>query len=501
MLRHIYIKLFAMILGTNALVAVLMYAGVSWSFDREFREHLRRQELERLDAVAAELADGYGRAGNWDWVANDPRRWSDLLRRYLSPPRRERDEGPGVPALPAVPALPEAPTATEPRAAPDSREAPGAQAAQGTLVEGPRRADTITFSPRLLLLDAEQRLRIGPADLASRAVLRPVVWRGQTVGYLGYLPRDDLIEALDRLFARRQRFNFAILTGAMLVAAMLLSAGIALWISRPVRQLADGTRALARGDFQVRTSVRGRDELAQLAADFNALGEALLQGRRARERWLADISHELRTPLAVLRAEVEALQDGVRDPNPETLSSLAQEVGKLARLVEDLHTLSLSDQGALAYRMESMDLSRLVREELENVEELLDDAGLGLQVNLAPQAPMRGDARRLSQLLDNLRQNTLRYTDAPGHLRVSTRAPPGKAVLCWEDSPPGVPPPDLPHLTDRLYRVESSRSRAGGGSGLGLAIARAIVEAHGGTMTPGASELGGLAWNIEFPSL
>jgi two-component system sensor histidine kinase BaeS len=481
MLRHIYGKLFVVMLGTNALLALLMYAGASWSFEHEFREHLRRQELARLGPLAAELAEGYGREGSWAWVASDQRRWADLLHRYLAQPRS------GEPALP-----PPSPAAADRPGSGPSRTAP-------PRLEPPHFADTITFSPRLLLLDAQGHPLIGPPDLVPRAVLRPIPWHDQVVGYLGYLPRDDLAEALDRLFAEREALSFAVLAGGMLLTAILLSAGIARWISRPVQQLAEGTRALARGEFHVRTNVSGHDEFAQLAADFNSLGEALQSGRRARERWIADISHELRTPLAVLRAEVDALQDGVRKPTTERLASLAQEVGKLSRLVEDLHMLSLSDQGALEFKMAPMDLSRFVQEELEGCQDLIADAGLSLGLALAPQAPIRGDPNRLSQLLDNLRQNTLRYTDVPGRLQVSTRLQAGAAVLEWEDSAPAVPPQDLRRLTVRLFRVDSSRSRAGGGSGLGLSIAQAIVEAHGGTMTPGASALGGLAWKIAFP--
>jgi len=477
MLRRIYSKLFVVILGANALLAFLMYVGLSWSFDREFREHLRRQELARLDSIAAELAEGYGRQGDWSWVADDPHRWADLLRRYLSPPRPNG----GSTSLVAA--------------------AGGAQTNTQAAIDAPHGADTITFSPRLLLLDGKRQLLIGAAELVPRAVLRPIQWRDQVVGYLGYLPRDDLVEALDRMFAERQGLSFAILTAGMLVTAILLSAGIARWISRPVRQLAEGTRALTRGNYQVRTNVSGGDEFAQLAADFNSLGEALLNGRRARERWIVDISHELRTPLAVLRAEVEALQDGVRKPNADTLASLSQEVGKLSRLVEDLHTLSESDQGALDFKMTSMDLSRFVQEELENCQDMLADAGLSLQLALAPQTSIRGDPNRLSQLLDNLRQNTLRYTDTPGRLRVATRLQPGQVVLEWEDSAPSVPQQDLARLTVRLFRVDSSRSRASGGSGLGLSIAQAIVKAHGGQMTASTSLLGGLAWKIEFPAI
>jgi len=465
MLRRIYRKLFIAILGTNALLALLMYGGVSWSFDREFREHLGRQELARLGPVAATLVQGYGQHGGWAWIVDDPQRWSDLLHRYLAPARA--DTG----------------------------------AAEATTADAsPRGSDTITFSPRLLLLDAGQQALIGPAALVPRAVLQPLAWQGQTVGYLGYLPRKDLVQTLDQLFAERQRGSFAVITAGMLLTAALLAAGIARWISRPVQQLASGTQALARGDYQVRVQVSGNDEFAQLAHDFNALGDALLSGRRSREQWIADTSHELRTPLAVLRAEIEALQDGVRKPSPETLASLSQEVAKLSRLVEDLQVLSRSDLGVLEFRMAPLDLSRLVQEELEGCRDMLAAAGLDLQLALAPQAPLRGDATRMVQLLDNLKQNTLRYTDMPGRLRVSTRMEEGRLLLEWEDSAPGVPEQDLPRLTDRLYRVESSRSRASGGSGLGLAIARAIVEAHGGRMLAGASSLGGLAWRIEFPA-
>jgi two-component system sensor histidine kinase BaeS len=496
MLRHIYGKLFVVMLGANALLALLMYAGVSVSFEREFREHLRRQELARLEPIAAELAEGYGREGSWAWVAADPPRWAELLHRYLAQPRS------GFAALPPAPASASASPSPSPSGSAAAASAPAMERGhEFAHVESPHFADTITFSPRRLLLDAQSHALIGPPDLVPRAVLRPIQWRDQVVGYLGYLPRDDLAEALDRLFAEREALSFAILTGGMLLTAILLSAGIARWISRPVQQLAEGTRALARGDYDVRTTVSGRDELAQLAADFNSLGEALQNGRRARARWIADISHELRTPLAVLRAEVDALQDGVRQPTTERLGSLAQEVAKLSRLVEDLHTLSLSDQGALEFKMAPMDLSRFVQDELESSQDLIADAGLSLGLDLAPQVPIRGDPNRLSQLIDNLRQNTLRYTDAPGRLQVTTRLQSGQAVLAWEDSAPAVPPQDLQRLTERLFRVESSRSRAGGGSGLGLSIAQAIVEAHGATMRPGASALGGLAWTISFPVL
>ncbi|MGH6913809.1 MAG: ATP-binding protein, partial [Geminicoccales bacterium] len=208
---------------------------------------------------------------------------------------------------------------------------------------------------------------------------------------------------------------------------------------------------------------------------------------------IADIAHELRTPLAVLRGEIEALQDGVRPLGRDALDSLAGDTARLSRLVEDLHTLSLSDLGALSYHKEPVDLAEVANEVLD--ERRVRTKGLKLEKDLQP-APLMGDADRLGQVFSNLLENSLRYTDPPGQIRVSS----GNGFVLWEDSSPGVPEADLPKLTGRLYRVEGSRSRNGGGSGLGLAIARAIVEAHGGTLAASASLLGGLRIELRFGS-
>src|SRR6185503_9855531 len=237
-------------------------------------------------------------------------------------------------------------------------------------------------------------------------------------------------------------------------------------------------------------------ELARLASDFNALAQTLEAARQARRQWIADIAHELRTPLSILRGEIEALQDGVRPLTQAAIGSLASEAGRLARLVEDLHTLSLSDVGELGYHMEPVDLAELVRETLDGQRRALADKGLELELSAAPDVMIRGDEGRLAQVFGNLLQNSLRYTDAPGVVAVRVERD-GRVI--WQDSAPGVPEEDLRRLTERLFRVEGSRNRASGGSGLGLAIARAIVQAHGGTLGASASPLGGLRIELAFP--
>jgi two-component system sensor histidine kinase BaeS len=286
----------------------------------------------------------------------------------------------------------------------------------------------------------------------------------------------------------------------MLVAALALGAGLAHWLTRRIHALARGTNALSQGDYHVRLDAKGHDELAQLARDFNALAAALAAARQARQQWIADIAHELRTPLSVLRAELESLEDGVRPLDQTAVASLTGEAARLARLVEDLHTLSMSDLGALSYHKEPVDLAEVIIDVLDAQRRAIEERGLELETQLADGAMVFADETRLAQVFANLLQNSVRYTDAPGKIAITLKRAGERVIVEWEDSAPGVPTDELARLTERLYRVESSRSRAGGGSGLGLAIARAIVEGHGGSLKARTSALGGLTIEIALPA-
>ena len=360
-------------------------------------------------------------------------------------------------------------------------------------------ASSNTAIDRILGLDEERRQLIGRSELAPRAILKPIPGQGRVVGYLGYVPRTGLLESIESLYLTRQHLAFGVLAAAMLAASLVLGAGLSYWISRRIRRLAASAQALSAGDYSQRLDASGHDELAQLARDFNVLAQTLEAARRARQQWIADISHELRTPVSILRGEIEALQDGVRPLDQRAIGSLAAEASRLARLVEDLHTLSLSDLGALTYHKEPVDLAEVIEDTIEPQRQRLAEQGLRVETGLARGAVVAGDADRLGQLFANLLQNSSRYTDAPGTIAVRLSRDAGRMVVDWEDSAPGVPAEELPRLTERLYRVEGSRSRAGGGSGLGLAIARALAEGHGGTMSAHPSALGGLRIRIEFP--
>jgi two-component system sensor histidine kinase BaeS len=467
-LDRLRVKFFLAIAGANAVLAVAAYLVFSWTFDRGFVEYLSRTDQARLDGLVATLAAGYGRERGWGWLVDDRNRWSDLTRDALGVPRSTR------------------------RPADDEGERPPPPA--------PTREFPLTIDLRVLLFDEARTLLIGRADLARDAVLKPIEWGGRVVGYLGYVPRPQRVESIERVFSAQQNLRFGAIALGMLVAGLAVGAWLAHWLTRRTRAVARGTAALIRGDYDVRLEATGHDELARLARDFNELAATLAATRRARRQWIADIAHELRTPLAVLRGEIEALQDGVRPLGQASLGSLAQEVAQLARLVEDLHLLSLSDLGTLRHHKEPLDLAEAIEDAVDAQRRALAERGLQVELRLERGVRILGDATRLGQIFGNLLQNTLRYTDAPGRLAISLRRAGGRVVIDWQDSSPGVPEADLPRLTERLFRVDASRSRAGGGSGLGLAIARAIVDAHEGTLVARASPLGGLWWEISLPA-
>jgi two-component system sensor histidine kinase BaeS len=227
---------------------------------------------------------------------------------------------------------------------------------------------------------------------------------------------------------------------------------------------------------------------------------ALERNEKTRRQWLADISHELRTPVAVLQGEIEALLDGVRPINPEAVRSLHGEALRLHRLVDDLYQLALSDLGALVYRKENFDLGDILTDCIETFRPRFEEKKIALRAADALEGfIVFGDAQRLHQLFANLFDNSLKYTDARGELRLSASRAAGFVTVVLEDTAPAVPEGQLDRLFERLYRVDVSRSRASGGSGLGLSICKNIAEAHGGTISAGLSNLGGLSITVTLP--
>jgi two-component system sensor histidine kinase BaeS len=353
--------------------------------------------------------------------------------------------------------------------------------------------------PRYALYDAGHLPIFGPPVPWPGALSMPVIVDGATVGTLYARPLPAPENRWDQDFARAQTLKGL---GIAIIAIALSILGASLFadrLARPLRALRAQAAAIAAGKYEERADATGPRELRELAADFNAMASALQRSQQSRRRWTAEMSHELRTPVSVIQAEIDALRDGIRTWNAAAAESLSVEVTRLSALIDDLYQLSLADAGALDYRFEPVDLAQLVDERVATFALRFDAAGLTLQrETAAPRAIVQGDRRRLTQLIDNLLTNSLRYTDRGGAVRIALCGSP--TVLRVEDSAPGVPAADLERIFEPLARAEASRNRDLGGAGLGLAIARRIAEAHGATLRASASALGGLAVELAWPA-
>ncbi len=486
-IRH---KLFLAMLAVAGGVAVCMFLVMRWSFHRGFLDYVNKADMERLDAVAATLEEAYSAEGSWRFLRDDPRLFRRLLRESLPERIREplRLESPGGDA-PADPA-------NAPRRRRSTGDFPPATP------HGPARPEPgHHFARRVVLLDAGRKPVVGPPGIPEDLPLTPLLNEGEPVGYLGLLPLKMLADARQLRFVREQRQAFALIALSMVFLAALLSVPLAARMIKRITDLEQATHRLASGRYDTRVPVESSDELGRLARDFNALALTLGRHEQARRQWIADISHELRTPLSILRGEIEALQDGVRTPTPRELGSLHGEVIRLSRLVDDLYDLSLSDLGALTYRKSDIDLAGELVQALDLFRPEYAGKGISLEADIPPGAefPLFADASRIRQLFSNLLENSLKYTERGGRLRVAVERVGRVASVHFQDSGPGVPVTDLEKLFDRLYRADGSRSRETGGAGLGLSICRSIAEAHEGTISAFPSPLGGLWVKIDLP--
>ncbi len=491
------LRLWQRLFLTFAALASIALAGfVIWqqqAFRRGFLAYLDQAALERLQPVSDRLADAYAENGSWAFLQNDIQQFGELIAPDLRRAMRQPNRSERMRAPPRIDAEGKADDPHRHRSAPPEW--------RGHDRESRRHMIENNLPSRLLLVDAQGTPVVGDPAIARGSASVPIVLDGERIGSLLLAALPGIRGDADLAFAREQLRNALIAGVAILALALMLAFALARWLLTPVRELAAGTRALAAGDYARRIGDRRRDELGALAADFNHLARTLEHHRDARRRWGADIAHELRTPLSILRGEIQALQDGVRSATPAALNSLHAECDRMGSLIEDLYLLSLADAGALEYRFEPLDLAEVVAESLESQSTILGEAGLVLEPVIGTVPPIRADARRLGQLIDNLLTNTRRYTDAPGRVRVELSTSANEVVLVVEDSAPGVPAESLDLLFDRLYRVDTSRNRAAGGAGLGLAICRAIVLAHEGRIEATASALGGLRIEVHFPAL
>jgi len=295
---------------------------------------------------------------------------------------------------------------------------------------------------------------------------------GEPMSYLGG-NESELLTGVTRA---------ALIAGSLAgLVAFALAIVLVRQITHPLSALHDASRRIAQGDLTARVLVQNDDELGQLGDAFNRMASTLETQETLRRHLMADVAHELRTPLTAIQGTVEAIQDGIFPLTSESLDPIHEETLLLGRLVEDLRTLAQAEAGHLSLNVAAVDAEELVGQIVAGLLPTAQQAGIQLTEHVVgPHLPLRGDAQRMGQVLSNLLSNALRHTPAGGVIEVIAQPQEGGLLFSVLDSGPGISAADLPHIFDRFYRGDSSRSRGTGGSGLGLAIARQLVEAHHG---------------------
>ncbi|MBS4097537.1 MAG: HAMP domain-containing protein [Sulfuricella sp.] len=466
-------KVFLAVLALTTATVAIIFASTQWNLSQGFGRYLAETELQRFEGLVGRLSADYRGAGSWKFVTEDAGYWHRLLEEHRRPEHDRHFDRPDGPP-------PE-------NAFRERRPPPG--------------AGHFPLDKRLGIVDAQGKRVTGGGEGSRPVVQRPVVVDGRIVG--------QLVLEVPRMPVGDQAVAFLVRQSSALwlacAVALLLACVAAWWLARhflaPIRHLSAAARQISGGQYTIRIPVQQGDELGDLAEDFNRMAETLAHTEESRRQWISDTSHELRTPLAVLRAEIEALQDGVRSPGDASYARLHQQIMQLGKLVDDLrYTLDSSGDGPPLDCRQVAPLA-ILRETAEQFRARFAAARLVLDcAALADDGPqLWGDADRLRQVFVNLLENSLRYTRSGGRVQLTAGVAAGGLWIQFDDTAPAPPATALPHIFERFFRAEASRSRTHGGAGLGLSISKALVEAHGGQISAALSPLGGLTVRILLP--
>ena len=358
-------------------------------------------------------------------------------------------------------------------------------------------SDHLGLSSRLSLYDAKQQFILGePSE--NPVSYRPIMVNGAVVGYLGLRPVLDQDDALSiNFFSNQKRYLFLIYILTLissLVAALLL----ATYFRKPIQRLLNATRELTKGNYQHQVKVNRNDELGDLSTEINQLAVILDQHENSRRQWVADTSHELKTPLAVLQAQIEAMQDGIRKPTPEHFASMLAQVSSLKKLTQDLADLAQAEAQQLKFYFTEVDPWAVILQEVEHFKPKFEQANLNISMK-GQGTDLQLDVDRFKQIMVNLLSNSIRYTNAGGEVQIHSIEDEKSWSVIVDDSPLGLTDDQLANLGQRFYRVDDSRTRSTGGTGLGLALSGKIAQGLGGTLSFDHSPLGGLRCKLTFP--
>lgn len=312
-----------------------------------------------------------------------------------------------------------------------------------------------------------------------------LTWNQEVVGR-AYIISDPNAEEYVAPFVRLSAsINRSLLLGGSLAIgiALLLTFVLSRRMMSPIGVLAGAARRLGRGDLSERVHLEGEGEIASLAQAFNSMAGDLEYAEQLRRNMVADVAHELRTPLSNIQGYLEAIRDGMVEPDGAAIRSLNEETALLSRLVNELQELSLAEAGELKLVYQTEDVAGLVRQAVTSWQPQLTAEEISLSLEVPDDlAPVNIDWQRVNEVLHNILENAVAHTRKGGTIKIAASQKGKWVEVSVSDTGEGIPAEDLPHIFERFYRVDKSRARATGGSGLGLTIAKRLIEAHGGTI-------------------
>jgi signal transduction histidine kinase len=345
-------------------------------------------------------------------------------------------------------------------------------------------------APRWGVIGANVFATLPTADGGSVTVLTPSASRG-------FLGRVSATTG----FLQSVWWQFLLVGAVAATISLIVARFLARGMTQPLRDMAAAARRMETGDYEVRVETRSRDEVGRLAAAFNRMSAELAGLEQSRRDLVANVSHELKTPITAVRAHLENLLDGVERPDPATLEVMLGQADRLGRLVDQLLELSKLESGEIPLRREQLALRPLVDELITEIDVARSDRSVSLRNEVPEDLPaLFADRERLHQVLFNLVDNAVRFTPEGGDVRVTAHRVNGSVQIAVADTGAGIPAEHLPRLFERFYRADPARSRDDGGTGIGLAIARSVVEAHGGTIRAESEPGRGSVFTFDVPA-
>lgn len=548
------LRLFLALLTSTFAVAVISLLLLSGSLLNVFSDYTVKIDLDRLEEVSNDIAASYAQNGDWSFLPSseeERRYWfgttfnrlhderarkkeliknsipaqvtanpiiadpldktpNDSMTREITAPNQRSSANsaplppvapiakpahpapPAPPVAPPPPPLPPLPSPVSPSSPPD----PG-YAADPTLLA--KHGDLYL---RVTLLDRQSRYLAGLKVNQTNLDYRHLYSNGELIGYLLVKRSNSWPDAVTKQFLNAYRDSIIRFVLLSIALSAITAIALAIHFRRPLIRLRDGTQLLAQGKFETRLSNKRSDELGELTDNFNLLAEKLERIEQDRRQWVADTSHELRTPVSVIRAQIEAFQDGVRTPNSENLSLLLRQILSLDKLINELYELTQLDSASTQLQRSEPNIYSMLQDISSSFEEKFKRAQLHFEFKHGQHDLILADVdqQRLSQVFINLLENSVRYTAEGGRIELRLEQDRDGTYITLDDSAPGLDERQMLKLGQRFYRPDVARSRKHGGSGLGLSLCVRVIEAHHGQVVFSVSHLGGLRIQITLPT-